>query len=132
MKGEGAPLLVVRASELAEAMRPWVERERVKAKDAKAASSHGFRPNPMAHRMGPMKWLSQETGLDESRVSRIYRCAHKFVNLDIAEKLLIAIGEQHAVHDGRIHILPNPAMKRATWRERMKAQGVRRPEDVLT
>jgi hypothetical protein len=55
-----------------------------------------------------VSWLARETGLPRARVETILRRRARTVELDDADRLVTAIGQPEAFHDGRLTVVENP------------------------
>lgn len=62
---------------------------------------------------GALDLLPDITGIDGRVLYQIRKCRTKFTLLSIADQILTALDEQHALRDGRIRVVPNPRASKA-------------------
>lgn len=62
-------------------------------------------------------------GLADRGFSTRHFRKQKLVSYERAERLLIALGQEHAFHDGRVHVIPNPLWSQERWLAWKEEQG---------
>lgn len=67
--------------------------------------------------------ISFMMGLAERGFSTRHFRNQKLVSYERAERLLIALGQEHAFHDGRVHVIPNPTWSQERWLAWKEEQG---------
>lgn len=116
----GGPM-VVHTDVLGKVIRDWTLRylkERPRAISKYTAQGDGF--------VGPMDWLSTEVGIHPRKISGITSGELVTVNDILAEKLLIAMGEEWRLSTrgpDRIQVIPNPNWRIEWWIDYMREQG---------
>ena len=73
--------------------------------------------------MGPNDWLKEHTGLHIRRVQGLINGEFPTVSLTQAEVCLMAIGQEHLLSNGTIHIIPNPGWSLDRWIDYMSERG---------
>ena len=112
------PLEVVSADALSQILRAWSV---TWLKEHPPVETFG--KNTM--RTGPSQVIADRSGLNVRTVSRWINNELKAVHVDayVADKLLDAIDDTNALIDGRLTVIPNPALSMETWVKRMSARG---------
>ena len=110
-------LYVVERQALVDVVLPWVER---KNRDA-LGNGNDFESSLV---IGGCQYLASELGCHPDVFRKLFSdTARKWVNFNPADAILVAIGMEHALHDGRVESYVNPRLSRAKWCERAKEQG---------
>lgn len=69
----------------------------------------------------PLQWLAAEAGYT---LRSLHRITHQeYVGLRAADRILTAIGWQHMLVNGEIHVVPNPSWSQEGWMRWMKERG---------
>lgn len=55
-----------------------------------------------------INYIVERSGVPDRRLYAIRKVLYKFTVLSVADKLLTAIDEQHALRDGRVRVVANP------------------------
>lgn len=107
----GIPLEVVDAAQLSLILRKWV---------VKYLADRGGNKFE-----GPTGAIAFWTKMSERNVSRYVNNEDigPYIDVNTAEVLLIAIEEENALRDGRLEVIPNPALSMELWVKRMKDRG---------
>lgn len=133
--------LVCRASDVAAILGPWVQ---ARNEDARLSMTgcfpdgKGYRGDPrfaenagatMPSRLSGFTQVALRAGLDPSNVARVLKSSPgSCITLSKADALLCAIGEEHALSDGRCPVFRNPRLKPERWLAQMKAAGCKQAE----
>lgn len=110
--GGNIPLEVVDANLFALILRAWVVKYL-----ADRPQSRQF--------TGPTAAIAFWAGISERTVSRYVNndSENPWVDINVAERLLIPIEEENALRDGRLPVFPNPSLSMELWMTRMKERG---------
>ena len=109
---------VVLTKELGPVLRAWVVRW-LRAYPPRANHQEGNG----TEFMGPLQWLQQESGVRVRQISRIKNEEQLYASLSHAEALLMAIDREYMLHNGEIHIIPNPSWSQEQYVEYMQERG---------
>lgn len=111
------PLEVVDKHQLALILRKWV------------VQYVANRPEGFDDFSGPTQVIAERSGKSIRVVSGYINETHfhgtstNYVDVKVADELLIAIDETNAFYDGRLPIIPNPLLSMERWFERMETRG---------
>lgn len=134
MTGGSSDALVVRTSDLARALRPWVDAYNERHPQTSQGQGRGLmynpvsdtrleRPEVMPTGFGAVNWLSQESGVNADKISKILKANDtKHTSLRVADALLTAAGIHHALHHSVVPI-PNPQWTLERWARYMREHG---------
>jgi len=67
--------------------------------------------------------ISHEMGLTENGFDLGHMRKQKYIGYNRADRILSAIGETHALYDGRVHVIPNPNWSQEKWISWKEDQG---------
>jgi hypothetical protein len=67
--------------------------------------------------------IAQEMGLSENGFEVKNLLRQKYIGYARADRILSAIGETHALYDGRVHVIPNPNWSQEKWISWKEDQG---------
>lgn len=109
--------LVVRTEELSEVLRTWIDKHA-----ARFPMNLGYKD---IEGISPYAYIIENSyyPICEKRLWRILKCEHKHTLFDIADSILSAIDQTHALHDGRIVVIPNPLWSMSKWLAWKEEQG---------
>jgi hypothetical protein len=116
----GEPEIVL-VSELAPVVNAWINRW---TKDRPMMMSLGNAATESATFYGPMKYISENSGVNPRRIYMVCKMEMDRIGLSQAEKILQAIDREYMLATGEIQVLPNPNWKMAKWVEYMRERGV--------
>lgn len=112
--------LVVRADELANALRPFVQDQDRRREECVHQGSANRTGNNSLSGNGLLAELS---GIDVRRVWSIMSCEYTYISLRIADQLLTAAGIEHALRDGTVQVIPSPRWSKKRYAAYMRAKG---------
>jgi hypothetical protein len=72
---------------------------------------------------GARNWLAEESGVSQRRIWGILSGRERWTSLEVADKLLQAVGMPQATWDGTVHVVPNPEWSEDRWLEHMAERG---------
>lgn len=101
--------LVVRTEELASVLREWIHKHSARfPTNLGPGHSEGF---------SPYYYLVENSSypISERNVWRILNCESLHTNFAIADSILSATDQTHALHDGRVNVIPNPKWSTRRW-----------------
>ena len=121
--GAGDPLVVL-TSELAAVLQRVVDTHEAEHPHSLGSEQRGIADGGVFS-VGPMGWISQESGIPVRTLHRILRCESKTTSLQLADQVLAGIGMNH-VFDTEVHVIPNPHWNLERWQNYMDERGCRR------
>lgn len=111
----GEQPLVVLTRQLAEVIQRW----RSGNEDLRQLDRYHYQ----AHfPVGPIDWLSKESGVSVRTLHRIVTVEYVTTNLSIADAILVALGQQHLLNT-TMHVIPNPKWSLERWIAYMDQRG---------
>ena len=114
---------VVPTYQLAVVIREWSLRFLADRPRDQWQTGKTFVDSGMPEFMGPVDWLTKETGIDQRQISRITTEETVTTSLTVAEKLLMAIDREYMLANGEIQVVPNPSWSLDQWMSYMRERG---------
>jgi hypothetical protein len=117
--GAGGPRdgLVCRIDEIMPIIDEFIERHRAEHPLPDDVSTH-----TLTH-YGADSAISFMMGLSERGISTRAIRRQSLISFERADRILSAIGQEHAFQDGRVHVIPNPTWSQERWLAWKEEQG---------
>ena len=112
--------LVCRVDEIIPILENWIRKH-----DAYHPPERSFetRPHHGIYQFGAQTYLAHELGLPQDGFNLAHVKRQTYMTLDRADAILTSIGEQSALTDGRVRVIPNQTWSREKWVEYMRERG---------
>jgi hypothetical protein len=111
---------VVLTSQIAPVLRRWMEVWKANYPTGTVNGQHSGGGNDF---VGPLEWLSQESGIAKRQISRIRAEEQHVTSLSHAEALLMAMDREYMLHTGEIRVIPNPNWSQEQYVDYMRERG---------
>jgi hypothetical protein len=122
--------LVVRVDEIVPLVQRWIEIHRADHPISNFSESTGRDNSASSIMVGEYvssysaeKVIAQEMGLSENGFDVGHLGRQKYIGYNRADRILSAIGQTHALFDGRVHVIPNPNWSQERWLAWKEEQG---------
>jgi hypothetical protein len=122
--------LVVLSKEIVPLVQRWIEIHRAdhpisnySENAARDNSASSIMVGDYVSSYGAERVIAQEMGLAENGFEVKNLLRQKYIGYARADRILSAIGETHALYDGRVHVIPNPNWSQEKWISWKEDQG---------
>jgi hypothetical protein len=113
---------VVWVTDLAPVVQRWVDNF-YKERPLRKATGVRRSVNIEDYFVGAVDYIEEQSGVNSRMILRILRYEQKFVTLDNADRILMAIDRDYLLVDGMIPVAPNPMWSQERYVEYMQERG---------